>query len=63
MHDSYTLDNKELIAIPLNNFARYFSETYAPNSCDRASSLYDEYLLLRESYFDFPIVEIKSFDT
>ena len=49
-----------------NNFASYFSEIYAPNNAQRASSLYDEYMTLQlhENYFGFPLsTEYVGFDT
>jgi len=38
-----------------NNFARYFSKIYSPNNNQRASSLYNKYLSLRNNYFGFPL--------
>jgi len=46
-----------------NNFASYFSEVYAPNSRHRASSLYNEYISLRENYFGLPLAADLAFDT
>ena len=38
-----------------NNFASYFSEVYAPNNRHRASSVYNEYILLRGNHFGLPL--------
>ena len=46
-----------------SNFARYFSEIYAPNNGQRASSLHNEYLSLRANYFGFPLSSERAFDT
>jgi len=46
-----------------NNFASYFSEVYAPNNRHRASSLYNEYISLRENYFGLPLAADLAFDT
>ena len=50
----------ELIA---NNFAHYFSEIYTPNNDQRASSLHNEYISLRENYFGLPLPANSVFDT
>ena len=46
-----------------NNFASYFSEVYAPNNRNRASSLYNVYISLRENYFGLPLAADLAFDT
>ena len=46
-----------------SNFARYFSEIYAPNNGQRASSLHNEYLSLRANYFGSPLSSERAFDT
>jgi len=46
-----------------SNFARYFSEIYAPDNGQRASSLHNEYLSLRANYFGFPLSTEREFDT
>ena len=46
-----------------NHLAIYFSEVYAPNNRHRASSLYNEYISLRENYFGLPLAADLAFDT
>ena len=46
-----------------NNFADYFSEIYAPNSTQRAATLFEEYLNARSNYFGFPMSDDYVFTT
>jgi len=46
-----------------NNVASYFSEEYAPNNRHRASSLYNEYISLRENYFGLCLAAELAFHT
>ena len=39
----------------VDNFAKYFSELYVPNSHQRSALLHDEYLERRKNYFGFQI--------
>lgn len=53
----------QLDKLIVDNFAKYFSDIYVPNSHQRAASLYDEYCERRRNYFGFPMPTDWEFDT
>ena len=46
-----------------NKFADYFSKIYTPNCPERAKSLSEEYIRLRQNYFGLPFSDTSLFDT
>jgi len=60
VHNILATKWNEIIA---GNFAKYFSQTYTPNSAERASSLYNEFSQAKENYFGSPLTDDWLFNT
>jgi exonuclease III len=50
------------VDVIVNKFADHFSTAYSPNDATRASSLYDEFIVLRSNYSGFPLPSSNPFD-